>query len=104
MSLILSGLIAGLLVAGLAWSVIESGYVLFGSTMAESEHEWVVVVPMGAAVLGWLGWSVVLVVFTRGIWADRVLGRIVGVLIGGSSIELIITLPLDIMVRRRSDC
>lgn len=52
----------------------------------------------------WAFWSAVLLVFCRGIWADRMLGRVVGLLIGGTLLEVLVVLPLDIMVRRRTDC
>ncbi len=52
----------------------------------------------------WAFWSAVLLFYCRGIWADRTLGRVVGLLIGGTVLEALVVLPLDIMVRRRTDC
>jgi len=52
----------------------------------------------------WVSWSFILLVFTREMWADRLLGRIVHVLLAGTIIEFIVILPIDMMVRRRTDC
>ena len=58
-----------------------------------------------ATVLGsWVFWSAILLIFSRSIWADRALGRLVGLLLGGTLLEVLVVLPLDIMVRRRTDC
>ena len=59
---------------------------------------------VAALVGGWGFWSGILLVFSRGIWADRALGRLVGLLVGGTLLEVLVVLPLDIMVRRRTDC
>lgn len=55
-------------------------------------------------VVNWLLWGCALVVFVRDRWSDTAVGRVVGVLIGGTAIEWIVILPIDAMVRRRTDC
>ena len=52
----------------------------------------------------WLFWTPILWIFTR-----RTLGRgrwqrLVGLLLGGTVVELLVIIPIDIMVRRRTDC
>ena len=57
-----------------------------------------------AAAISWLFWTVLLVRFVRRRQGQNVFGRIVGLLLGGTIAEVIVVLPLDIMVRRRTDC
>ncbi len=52
----------------------------------------------------WALWSFLLLVFSRELWADRALGRLTAVLFGGTLVELLVVLPIDLMVRRRTDC
>lgn len=101
-SLLIGGLVAGVLSFGLICAVI-SACLLLADTI-DHWPDWVVFVAPGAFVLSWIGWSALLLIYVRGIWADRILGRLVGVMIGGSILEILITVPIDIMVRRRTDC
>ena len=52
----------------------------------------------------WVFWTMVLLIFTRRLWADTVLGRVVVLLLGGTVVELLVVLPIDVMVQRRTDC
>ena len=52
----------------------------------------------------WGIWAGALLIFTRRLWADSVLGRLVALLFGGTVVELLVVLPIDAMVRRRTDC
>ena len=52
----------------------------------------------------WVFWSMLLLVFSRNLWPDTVLGRLVVLLFGGTIVELLVVVPVDIMVRRRTDC
>ncbi len=74
----------------------------YGSDMADST--WLMLSMLILFLAGWGIWSFILFVFTRQMWADKILGRLVGLLIGGTVIELIIITPIDVMVRRRTDC
>ena len=55
-------------------------------------------------VVSWALWSFALYVFTRGIWPDRAIARMVGLLLGGTIVETITVIPIDVMIRRRTDC
>jgi hypothetical protein len=57
-----------------------------------------------AAAISWLFWTVLLVRFVRRRQGQGVFGRIVGLLLGGTILEVVVVLPLDILVRRRTDC
>ena len=102
-SLILAAAVASSLTFGLIFAfatfaevVLEMNLDFVGST-AE-------VLATVLFVGSWVFWSAILLVFCQGIWADRTLGRVVGLLIGGTLLEVLVVLPLDIMVRRRTDC
>jgi hypothetical protein len=52
----------------------------------------------------WVVWLAALLVFSRQLWADTLLGRLVLLLFGGTVVELMVVVPIDVMVRRRTDC
>ena len=102
-SLIIAAAVAGSLTFGLFMAFTE-----FAMTVLDFNSDFED--PTGGVLIAtfalgsWAFWSALLLIFCRGIWADRILGRIVGLLIAGSLLEVLIVLPLDIMVRRRTDC
>ena len=110
---VLAGLVAAFIVVAMIAALAELFATLISRDASESpwpsggdllDHgiAWVVI---AAAFIGsWLIWSFILLIFTREIWADRMLGRIVHVLLAGTVIELLVIIPIDIMVRRRTDC
>ena len=104
MSLLIGGGLAGILSFGLGAAFADL-VVLVGSSRAAPEDKgplWIIAFAMLG--IGWAGWTAVLLIFARGIWADRTLGRLVGLLLGGTIVELLVVLPIDIMVRRRTNC
>ena len=102
-SLMIAAAFAGLLCGGLGLAVKDLIIMLFTSEdPADAEFLWII--PGIAWLGGWAFWTIVMVLFTRDIWADRLLGRAVGVLLTGTAVEFLAVLPLDIMVRRRTDC
>ncbi len=104
-SLIIAAAVAGTLTFGLMLAFTEfAGTVLEISSDSDLDF-WTAEAIVTAIFVGsWAFWSAVLLVFCRGIWADRTLGRVVGLLLGGTLLEVLVVLPLDIMVRRRTDC
>ncbi|MDY7107483.1 MAG: hypothetical protein SYC29_02495 [Planctomycetota bacterium] len=54
--------------------------------------------------LSWLFWTPILMVFARRRVGHGRWGRLIGLLLGGTILELLIIIPLDVMVRRRTDC
>lgn len=108
-SLCLGGAIAGVLSFMLGMIVITAiallAEMMFESTTFDVDDlRWLWTVPVLMLVGGWCFWTLILLTYVRGIWADRVLGRLVGLLLSATLVELIVTIPLDIMVRRRTDC
>ncbi len=101
-SLVLAGILAGLLTLGLGAGAMELIRLLSGRRAGSEDALWLL--PLGAVAAGWIFWTLLLLTYVRGIWADRTLGRIVGVLIAGTVLETLIVLPIDVMVRRRTDC
>ncbi len=55
-------------------------------------------------LVGWAIWIPLLYVFTRRTDPKRLHNRLVIVLLGGTIIETLVIVPVDIMVRRRTDC
>ncbi len=104
-SLVIAAAVAGSLTFGLIFAFAEfAGTVLEISSDSDLDF-WTAEALVTAIFVGsWAFWSAVLLLFCRGIWADRTLGRVVGLLIGGTLLEALVVLPLDIMVRRRTDC
>ena len=107
MSLLLSLVIAAAVAAMLTFALML-GVTEFVQTVLEAsldlDDTLAMTVLVAALVGSWGFWSGILLVFSRGIWADRALGRLVGLLVGGTLLEVLVVLPLDIMVRRRTDC
>jgi len=61
-------------------------------------------VPLIFLLVSWILWSLVLMRFMRrGQPIDRI-GRLTGLLLAGTLIEIILLIPLEAMVRRRADC
>lgn len=106
-SLVIGAAVAAVLTFGFMLAVIE-----FTSTVMEAWEEagfelggvFGMTVLVGTLVGSWALWSAILLMFSRDIWADRALGRLVGLLLGGTLLEVLVVVPLDIMVRRRTDC
>ncbi|MHC4507244.1 MAG: hypothetical protein ACYTFI_28560, partial [Planctomycetota bacterium] len=70
--------------------------------LAEQSWGWPVTLPL--FVTSWILWSAVFVVFTRKKRHAGLLGRLVTILLAGTVVEALAVIPIDIMVRRRTDC
>ncbi len=62
------------------------------------------IMPYFLVPITWLLWLPVLMIFARRAFARGRWGRVVGLLLGGTILEVLIVIPLDVMVRRRTDC
>lgn len=102
-SLIIGGLVGALICLSLLFTLTSAAFLIFKETM-EGLDEWFALVPAIVFIFGWVGWSFILLIFVKDIWPDRVLGKLVGLLVGGTILEVIIILPIDIMVRRKTSC
>lgn len=102
-SLLLGAGLAALLTTGLVTALVELVDVLVEPDRAYVDVA-LIYVPVATLVLSWIGWGLAFVVYSRDIWPDRALGRLARWLFAGSIIETLLVIPLDVMVRRRTDC
>lgn len=104
-SLTIGALVAALLVAGLALGVTDVLALMAPEAFdVDDKHPALWLFVLLVFVGGWGFWSFCLLVFTTGVWADRLLGRMVAWLLAGTALELLVILPIDVMVRRKTDC
>jgi hypothetical protein len=76
----------------------------FGEGREFKEELRLVEVILGTLLCTWVIWTPLLVVFSRK-WPHRTMpGRLVGMLLGGTILELLVVLPVDIVVRNRNSC
>lgn len=105
-SLGLAGLGAALLFVGLVFGVMEL-IELIGGEGSELDEALYQAAWWGGLGLGWAVATPLLIAFSRGRRAGRretMLGRIAARLFLGTIIETAAIIPLDVMVRRRTDC
>jgi hypothetical protein len=102
-------------VAGLACAALTVGLVIavlgtleeFGGLALEFvgpfglDPEWMLLL---FAVLAWTAWTPLLLAFTRAGSRESALGRVSARILLGTIIEVAAILPLDVMVRRKTDC
>ncbi len=91
-------LIGAMLTAGLLAAMLE----LFGSWPEDVHWGWSVTLPALAA--SWLFWTLVFWAFTKRRRDPGALSRIAALLLAGTVVELLAVIPVDVMVRRRTDC
>lgn len=112
-SLVMTVFVGGFLSIALFGAMLELGGSIFTTNYVRSpwkyggdllDQHWLLPIASAALVFSWLLWSVIIFVFSRQLWADKALGRWIGILLGGTFIELGIIIPIDVMVRRRTDC
>lgn len=73
----------------------------FDAAMSEAVA-WIIL--LVALVCSWTVWTIVLWRFAARRASSRAADRIAGLLLKGTLAEIIVLLPLDIMMRRRTDC
>jgi hypothetical protein len=112
-TLLAAGLVGGILTVGLMYAL---GEVLQLWSDADpwpwgfvAERDWDIGLAGGAifwgqVLVGWAIWTVILLYATRRSDPKRLHNRLAIVLLGGTILEVLITVPIDIMVRRRTDC
>jgi len=110
-SLLLGALLAAAITASLGLALVElAGSLLHGNFQEDPwgdellSEVWIWPALFVMIVGSWVFWTMLLLIFARRLWADTVLGRLVVMLLGGTIVELLVVLPIDVMVRRRTDC
>ncbi|MCC6675962.1 MAG: hypothetical protein IT436_02345 [Phycisphaerales bacterium] len=101
MSLAVAGLAIAALVSALAFAVMELYEQIAGGDVEETTLAWIVLAPV---LVTWPVATPLLIAFVRRGDRDSRLARISSMLFLGTAIETAAILPLDIVVRRRSNC
>ena len=98
-------LIWPVLIASLMMAVLAGSLWLALSELFEwPENDWVIVLFWGIAILNWFIWFVVLFIYTKDVERFRAIRRLIAVVIGGSLLELLASIPAHIIVSRRPAC
>ena len=106
LSFIMAGLVGSGLATGLFLSLVQLVRMIGGESddfIADSVWSWCawLGIPL---VVSWMIWSFAIASFARRQRNPNMLRRLIGVLLGATLIEVLVVLPLDIMVRRRTNC
>jgi hypothetical protein len=111
-SIVVAGALGAIVVTALGLGLMELGGAIAAGSLVEDpwhHNELSGQVWAGPACLvllagSWVGWTILLMAFSRARWADTLLGRVAAGLLAGTVVELLVVLPIDQMVRRRTDC
>ncbi len=112
-TLVGAGAVAAVLTMAMLFSLLDLILILLNSNAPEDQYnglgfpdDWWAGTGLMAALLtvSWLIWSALLMVFCKPAAGSGQLGRWIGLLLQATIFEVLITIPIDIMVRRRSDC
>lgn len=112
LSMVGAGFVAAALTLGLALGLFGLMQLLVANWSGEADpsdadvpgQRLIGAMLIAVMVLSWLFWSIVLMAFARRRDGRGVIPRVAGLLLGGTIAEVLVVLPLDIMVRRRTDC
>ena len=76
-----------------------------GEALEYDSDKWTLAaVILGVLACSWLFWTPLLVIFSRRRPHRTTPGRLIGMLLGGTILELIVILPVDFLVRHRGGC
>jgi len=76
-----------------------------GEVLEYDSDKWTLAaVILGTLAFSWLLWTPLLVIFSRRRPHRTTPGRLIGMLLGGTILELVVILPVDILVRNRGTC
>jgi hypothetical protein len=99
-SLIVGAGVAAMLTLGMTLGLLElAGFLENGVVNGP-----VVVVTLAVLLVSWIAWTFLFFMFTRNSRRPAWLERLVGVLMAGTILETLAIIPVDIMVRRRTNC
>lgn len=104
-SLCLGAFLTTALMVGLYFGLVNLLQLLFPENpILDHDRPWFASITLLIFLGGWGFWTVCLLVYVQDIWADRILGRMVRLLLVGTALEVLLVLPIDIMVRRKTSC
>jgi hypothetical protein len=101
LSLLIAIGISGAMLGTFAAALAELARLYMSSVISE---ELIAVILIAFFAVSWALWSFILFVFTRGLWPDKAIARMIGLLLGGTIVETITVIPIDLMIRRKTDC
>lgn len=107
-----AGLVGGFLFTGLILSVPElfkvwepvGEWITNESEILDGDITALLAVFWASIGVGWLLWLPILFIFARRAGPRRFHERLVVVLLAGTVLETLVIVPIDVMVRRRTDC
>jgi hypothetical protein len=106
-SILVCALVTSMLVLALLFAVLEL-FDVWDEPLNMDEGPWggeaALWLSLPVLFLSWVFWSLVFFRFTRRGRSYGIMGRLIGILLAGTIIETILIVPIDIMVRRRTDC
>ncbi len=102
LTLLAAGLIAGVLTAALVYALIDIPTTLL--EWFDPDGDWLSWSGLILLPVSWAAWSALLFVFARRGQIEGRLERWVGLLLGATLVEVLVVLPIDIMVRRKTNC
>ena len=91
-------------VAGAMLAVLAGSGLLATSELLDMDDDWIEYGIFPLMGVNWIVWGVLLFIYTRHVTRFRALQRMVGVVLGGSLLELLSTIPSHIIVVRRPGC
>ncbi|MCA9285063.1 MAG: hypothetical protein KDA22_07615 [Phycisphaerales bacterium] len=100
-----SAFIAALLVLGLAGALVEAGqWLVAGEEFAVEDGIVWWILPLAVLPVSWFPLSILLARFARRGRSATALDRLAAAVFAGTVAEVLVVLPLDVMVRRRTNC
>lgn len=100
-SILVCSACCALLWGGVLLALLDIPWLLGGFDWSDGDFAWLV---LAAPLAGWAVATPLLIRFVRGGRREDRLGRIASMLMLGTVIEVIALIPLDVMVRRKTDC
>lgn len=100
-AVIMAAGVAAVLTAGLFCGLLEL-LDLWHDRFDQAPWAWPVL--LAVIVTGWVIWSVALLMLTRNSRHPGVLEKLVIWLLAGTVVEILAVIPVDVLVRRRTDC
>jgi hypothetical protein len=91
----------GVLCVGAVFMIVELMGLWESMLQYEALGGWLIVLTI---VPGWVLFTPLLLMYARGHRRETFLGRVSAALCAGTVIEVLAAMPLDVMVRRRTDC
>jgi hypothetical protein len=107
LSLLAAIWIAAMLAVGIVFALMQAQDLLLSRFMPGSSNlqdETKVIIGLVCLVASWCIFTPIVLAYRRGVDEATFVGRVINALFVGTIIELMLTIPIDVMARRRSTC